>query len=277
MAGNLLVRVSTDIRISPRAEAAHDSVYSIGAVAKMIGASPSTLRAWEQRYAVITPSRSFGSQRLYSSAQVEQLRFIKASLESGASAADAHRLLAQDLAAASSSRTPLPDAADPQPAVLVIERDNYAAAMEKHWLAQGGFRVILEPDPQKARSAFVEQEPDLVIVDLLLSGGRGYQLVRDLSAIGTAWILAVSPIDDAEQASGAGASGFLRKPFDYDTLLSTVRDLVRASSGPTNPEHRTQWALDGIGHRASPHALRSEAVHLAESQIRRASWITDPS
>src|ERR1700686_5738521 len=75
------------------------AVYSIGAVARMLDIPTSTLRAWEERYAVITPLRSDGSQRLYSRAQVEQLRFIKSKLESGASAADAHRLLSQELTA----------------------------------------------------------------------------------------------------------------------------------------------------------------------------------
>src|ERR1700738_1048411 len=75
------------------------AIYSIGAVARMLDIPTSTLRAWEERYSVITPNRPQGSQRLYSGAQVEQLRFIKARIESGASAADAHRLLSQEMAA----------------------------------------------------------------------------------------------------------------------------------------------------------------------------------
>src|ERR1700686_1670550 len=74
------------------------AIYSIGAGARMVDIPPSTLRAWEERYSVITPLRSEGSQRLYSRAQVEQLRFVKSKLDSGASAADAHRLLTQQLA-----------------------------------------------------------------------------------------------------------------------------------------------------------------------------------
>src|SRR5207244_5053830 len=65
----------------------------------MLDVPASTLRAWEERYSVVTPSRSGGAQRLYSRTQVEQLRFVKAQMDSGASAADAHRLLAQELAA----------------------------------------------------------------------------------------------------------------------------------------------------------------------------------
>src|SRR3979411_775117 len=81
------------------APAEDPAIYSIGAVARMLDLPTSTLRAWEERYSVITPIRSEGSQRLYSRVQVEQLRFIKARMDAGASAADAHRLLSQDLAA----------------------------------------------------------------------------------------------------------------------------------------------------------------------------------
>ena len=76
------------------------AVYSIGAVARMLDVPTSTLRAWEERYGVVTPNRSDGSQRLYSRSQVEQLRYIKDQIDSGLSAADSHRLLAQDRLAA---------------------------------------------------------------------------------------------------------------------------------------------------------------------------------
>jgi DNA-binding transcriptional MerR regulator len=68
-------------------------MYSIGAVSRMLDIPASTLRAWEERYAVVTPVRSVGSQRLYSRAQVAKLKFIRARMEAGLSAADAHRLL----------------------------------------------------------------------------------------------------------------------------------------------------------------------------------------
>src|SRR5258708_23293237 len=69
------------------------AVYSIGAVARMLDIPTSTLRAWEERYSVITPRRSEASQRRYSRAQVEQLRFIKSRLDSRASLAQAQRVL----------------------------------------------------------------------------------------------------------------------------------------------------------------------------------------
>src|SRR4029077_13598410 len=71
------------------------AVYSIGAVAKMVGVPAQTLRAWEDRYGQIVPVRSPGGQRLYSRDHVEQLRFVREHIESGLQPADAHRLLAE--------------------------------------------------------------------------------------------------------------------------------------------------------------------------------------
>jgi DNA-binding transcriptional MerR regulator len=77
------------------ADNADEPVYSIGAVARMLDVPTSTLRGWERRYALVAPGRSKGAHRLYSSNDVEQLLFIKTKLDTGASAADAHRLLAR--------------------------------------------------------------------------------------------------------------------------------------------------------------------------------------
>src|SRR6202158_2339184 len=99
-----------------------DAIYSIGAVARMLDIPTSTLRAWEERYSVIAPLRSLGSQRLYSRAQVEQLRFIKSRMEAGASAADAHRLLAQDISADRIPAAETDPDREPRPVGLLAQR-----------------------------------------------------------------------------------------------------------------------------------------------------------
>jgi DNA-binding transcriptional MerR regulator len=206
------------------------AIYSIGAVARMLDIPTSTLRAWEDRYSVITPLRSVGSQRLYSRAQVEQLRFIKSRLDAGASAADAHRLLSQELGA---DRIPAGDAeprSEVKALVLVAERDSYAANLAEYFLRTEGYDVAIAADATQARLHFEERSPDLVILDLLLSGGAGFRLCGEFAAKGTAQILAVSAIDSAEEAMRLGAAAFMHKPLEPLTLASTVRDLLGTSA-----------------------------------------------
>ena len=128
-------------------------MYSIGAVARMLDIPASTLRAWEERYAIVTPARSEGSQRLYSRRQVEQLRYLKAQIESGASAADAHRLLAQELRGGG---VPVIHDQKPEgrPLVLIAGMDAYAVGLAEYFLRTEGYQVAVALDAVQAKLAF---------------------------------------------------------------------------------------------------------------------------
>jgi DNA-binding transcriptional MerR regulator len=57
--------------------------YPIKAVARLTGLSPDTIRAWERRYAAISPGRSEGGQRLYSGEEVARLGLLRRAVGSG--------------------------------------------------------------------------------------------------------------------------------------------------------------------------------------------------
>jgi DNA-binding transcriptional MerR regulator len=205
-------------------------VYSIGAVAQMLEVPASTLRAWEERYGVIIPTRSGGSQRLYSRNQLELLRFIKRQIETGISAADAHRVLRQEL---ESGRLPAggeEEKEELRPLILIAERDTYAAQLSEYFLRTEGYEVATALDAIQARLQFEERSPDLVVLDLLIAGGAGFRLCREFTARAGTRVLAVSALDSADEALHAGASAFLNKPIDALQLISTVRDLLGTSA-----------------------------------------------
>src|SRR5581483_12476924 len=64
----------------------------IGALSKRVGVSPELLRAWEQRYGLLQPSRSAGGFRLYSSADEARVVAMQRRLATGLPAAEAARL-----------------------------------------------------------------------------------------------------------------------------------------------------------------------------------------
>jgi len=204
-------------------------IYSIGAVARMLDIPASTLRAWEDRYSLISPSRSEGSHRLYSRGQVEKLRFIKSQIESGMSAADAHRLLSEDLGA---DHLPLGSGSthEVRPLVLIAERDSYAADLAEYFLRTEGCDVVVALDATQARLHFEERSPQIVLINLLISGGAGFRLLNEFAARQTAHVVAVSAIDSADEAIRSGAAAFMRKPLEPLALVSTVRDLLGTSA-----------------------------------------------
>jgi DNA-binding transcriptional MerR regulator len=217
------------------------AIYSIGAVAHMLDIPTSTLRGWEERYSVVTPVRSSGSQRLYSRDQVEQLRFIKGQIESGSSAADAHRLLSQHLATGITHMGALDDPrAERRTLILIAERDSYAADLEEYFLRTEGYDVCIALDATQAKALFGQRAPDLVVIDLLLSAGAGFRLCAEFAEARRP-VLAVASIDTPDEAMMAGASAFLPKPLEHLKLVATVRDLL-GTSALVSPARRAEVA-----------------------------------
>ncbi|HMA47180.1 MAG TPA: response regulator, partial [Frankiaceae bacterium] len=79
--------------------------------------------------------------------------------------------------------------------------------------------------------------PDLAVVELMISGGVGTDLCRQLRSGADTAVLAVSALDVGDEAFAAGADAFLLKPFDPLQLVSAVRDLLGASALARPPRH----------------------------------------
>lgn len=204
-------------------------VYSIGAVSKMLGIPSATLRTWQERYGVVLPERSEGGHRLYTRDQLQQLRFLADQVAAGMSPADGHRLLSERLA----SGQPLQSAGAPSRDTLLIllaEQDPFAAEFAEYFLRTEGYAVALVLSVEDAIAKSASVEPDLVVIDLLISGGRGLELCQQLREGDGAPVLAISSLEMREQALSAGASAFLLKPVEALQLVSTVQDLLGRSA-----------------------------------------------
>jgi len=203
-----------------------EAIYSIGAVSRMLGVPAATLRAWEDRYGVVVPERSAGGQRLYTRSQIEQLTFIHGAMGSGSSAADAHRVLRERVAAGQGLVAP---AMTDSVLVLLAERDPFAAELTEYLLRTEGFEVILALDAAESRRLYEDRRPAVVVLDLMVSSGRGLALCQALADEG-ARVIAVSSVVQRAQALDAGADVFLRKPLEALQLVSAVRDLLGTSA-----------------------------------------------
>ena len=203
------------------------SIYSIGALARILGVSPATLRSWEDRYGLVVPERSAGSQRLYSRDNLDQLLFVREQMQHGLSAADAHRALEERLAGNQESGAREKEHRGER-RILLVERDLYAADLAEYFLRTEGYDVQVVRAITDAQRLFREQSPDLAIVDLMIGGGAGLALCGQLAV--HVPVLAVSALDQNDRALDAGAQAFIRKPFDSLTLVSAARDLIGTSA-----------------------------------------------
>jgi CheY-like chemotaxis protein len=195
----------------------------------MLDIPAATIRNWEDRYATVVPQRSPGGHRLYSRHHVEQLRFIVTEVSRGHSAADAHRMLA------AGSEPELPrihegGGTDTRLLVLLAEHDPMAAQLAHFFLRTEGYDVHMAFAVGEAEERWLVSRPQLAIVELMISGGRGAELCRRLKEHHARAVLAISVLEARDEALAAGADAFLQKPVDPLDLVSAVKDLVGASA-----------------------------------------------
>jgi DNA-binding transcriptional MerR regulator len=203
-------------------------IYSISAVARLVGVPVATLRTWEDRYALVVPDRNASGHRLFSRAQVEHLRFVKMRMDEGVTAADAHRLLAERLEGG--RPVVAPDGHSPRLLILLAEYDRFAAELQEYFLKTEGFEVDVRLSEQAARQSFLDNAPSLVVVELLISGGAGFGLCGFFKQDPDVPVIAVSALECQDRAIEAGADAFLPKPLNPLQFVSTVRDLLGSSA-----------------------------------------------
>jgi DNA-binding transcriptional MerR regulator len=204
-------------------------LYSISSVAKVLGVPVATLRTWEDRYGLVVPERSAGRHRLYTREQLEQLKFVKAQMDEGASASDAHRLL--QAGEHIPRPTPVRKREETRRLILLAEHDPFAAEMEEHLLKEEGYDVDVALGYDAAGRAVERHRPALVVLELLISGGLGLDLCRSLKQRSNApLVLAVSSLQSGDRALEAGADSFLPKPLDPVQFTSAIKDLLGSSA-----------------------------------------------
>ncbi|MDY1018492.1 MerR family transcriptional regulator [Pseudomonas coleopterorum] len=76
-------------------DAALDELYPIREVARLTGINPVTLRAWERRYGLVQPTRTESGHRLYSLADIEEVRSILGWIERGVAVSKVGKILAR--------------------------------------------------------------------------------------------------------------------------------------------------------------------------------------
>ncbi len=68
--------------------------------------------------------------------------------------------------------------------VLLVEDDPWLAELEADVLTQAGYEVVLSPHAPSAIAKIDEQQPDIIILDVLLTGSTAFALLHELQSYG---------------------------------------------------------------------------------------------
>ncbi|CUK05583.1 Transcriptional regulatory protein WalR [Ruegeria denitrificans] len=115
--------------------------------------------------------------------------------------------------------------------VLLIEDEPNIAEAIRFLLTREGWQVQTHGEGADALQVIQGASPDLVILDVMLPGKSGMEILRDLreledlQGLPVLMLTARGQSRDREMAENAGVSRFMTKPFSNTEMLTAVRDL----------------------------------------------------
>jgi DNA-binding response OmpR family regulator len=120
--------------------------------------------------------------------------------------------------------------------VLLVEDDPELSAVIQSGLSENGVNVVCESTFATGLSRAVLGTFDVIILDIMLPGGSGFDLCRALREreVGTPVLMltARDAVDDRVRGLDAGGDDYLTKPFAFRELVARVRALARRRPTP---------------------------------------------
>ena len=177
--------------------------------------------------------------------------------------------------------------------VLIIEDDANIAELVSLYMEKEGWRVTIASDGEEGLGRYYDNEPDLLIVDIMLPEVNGLDICREVRRddrlVPILILTGKGETDDIVRGLDAGADDYLVKPFEPKELLARVKSLFRRSfpyaestasftAGNTSlsPDQH-EWRINGELIAAAPREIRvlSLLMH-CEGQTLSREQILDP-
>jgi len=116
--------------------------------------------------------------------------------------------------------------------ILLVEDDEHICNTVNTFLSEAGYKVDACVDGDKALKCFYNNTYQLVILDILLPGMGGHELLREFRKLNNTPVLMMTALSDDEnqiKAFDAEADDYVTKPFRIKLLLKRVEALLRRS------------------------------------------------
>ncbi len=122
--------------------------------------------------------------------------------------------------------------------ILVIDDDRNILAIIELYLKKAGFQVVTCDNGNQAMAAFNETKPTLVVLDIMLPGRDGWEILHDIRMKGDTPVIMLTAkgnLTDRVQGLELGADDYIAKPFDAKELIARIKAVLRRIT-PVEPE-----------------------------------------
>ena len=162
--------------------------------------------------------------------------------------------------------------------VLVVDDDIRMLRMMKRMLELENFQTITASNGEAALKVFEKEDPDLVLLDIMMPDMDGYtvcQHIREFSEVPIIMVTAMG--DDKEKVEGldTGADDYVTKPFSASELAARVRAILRRTGARERSSnsrfHYKDLVIDYASNRVT---LNDQELILTSTEYRLLSYIS---
>ncbi len=123
--------------------------------------------------------------------------------------------------------------------ILVVDDDLNICELLRLYLTKDGYNVVVANDGQSAVSMFQEENPSLVLLDVMLPKLDGWQVCREIRKFSDAPIImltAKGEVFDRVLGLELGADDYVVKPFDTKEIVARIKAVLRRSASSVTEE-----------------------------------------
>ena len=151
-----------------------------------------------------------------------------------------------------------------KPYILIVDDDPNISRLVALYLEKEGYEVRTADRGDDAVNEFTRLPPDLMVLDVMLPGMDGYQVlksVRKSSAIPVIMLTARDETFDKVLGLELGADDYMTKPFDAKELVARVKAVLRRTQGGEE-DKKTDLSFPGLTVSISEYAVYYEGKRL---------------
>ena len=136
--------------------------------------------------------------------------------------------------------------------ILVVDDSKETVRAVRVYLEQSGFRVLTAYEGETALHMLRREQPDLVVLDLMLPDRDGMDITRtmrrDANMKNIPIIMLTARVEDQDKIVGLelGADDYITKPFNPREVVARVRSVLRRSSGESNGDSDRALRFEGL-------------------------------
>ena len=123
--------------------------------------------------------------------------------------------------------------------ILVVDDDTNICELLRLYLEKDGYNVIIANDGMAALSKFRNENPDLILLDIMLPGLDGWQVCREIRKTSdTPIIMLTAKGETFDKVLGLelGADDYVTKPFDTKEIVARVKAVLRRTSNASDTD-----------------------------------------